>query len=296
MFAILGATGRAGRATVRALRAQGHAVRAVVRDATRASDLAAAGCELCVAHLGDRDSLTAAFAGATAVQVICPVLARAEDAYGEMTATIEALAAALEAARAPAVVAISDYGAEVPDGTGVTLVFRYLEQRLRRIDAGLVLLRSAEHMQNWARQLRRAVDTGALATMHHPVTKPFPTVSAEDVGTISAGLLLEASRATDVRAIHVEGPRRYTAADVASAMAAAGGRPVVAQELPRTDWLPALERAGIGRSYAELVTALYDAHNAGRIDAELGGAIVRGTTELAAVIEALARPSPRRSP
>jgi hypothetical protein len=55
--------------------------------------------------------------------------------------------------------------------------------------------------------------------------------------------------------------------------------------------LGALSRAGLSESYAQLVLDLYDAHNAGRIDAEAGGGeVLQGTTELRDAFAALPRP------
>jgi NAD(P)H dehydrogenase (quinone) len=296
MYAILGATGKVGRATIRSLRAQGHAVRAIVRDASKAAELASAGCELAVADLGDPAALTAAFRGVTAAQVICPVLARASDALGEMSAVSDTLAEALAAARVPAVVAISDYGAEVAEGTGVTLIFRQLEQRFQKLDAAVTFLRSAEHMQNWARLLRFAAETGVLPSMHHPLDKRFPTVSAGDVGVVSAELLTTPPVAGAPQIVSVEGPRRYTPIEVAAALTALVGREVVAQLAPRADWLSTLKAGGLGESYARLVVELYDAHNAGRIDVEAGAGEVRhGTTELGDALALLRRPPQPRS-
>jgi NAD(P)H dehydrogenase (quinone) len=74
---------------------------------------------------------------------------------------------------------------------------------------------------------------------------------------------------------HLEGPQRYTALDVAATLSELAGRNVVARELPRPDWVAALQRGGVGPSYAELVAELFDAHNAGRVDAEHGAGEVR---------------------
>ena len=294
MIAIVGATGKAGRATVRTLLARGVPVRAVVRDANKAAELAAAGCELAVAELGDRAALAAAFRGADAAQVIVPVVPRG-DSYALMTATIDTLAAALAEARTPRVLAISDYGAHLTEDTGVTSIFHHLETRLGALDAAVTFLRSAEHMQNWARQLRFAAERGSLPTMHHPLTKRFPTVSAADVGVIAGELLASsdggAQRARP-RVVHVEGPRRYSALDVAAALGKILGREVVAGELPRAEWRAMLIAGGIGERYADLVVSLFDVHNAGRIDVEPGvGELRRGTTELVDALAALPRPS-----
>jgi NAD(P)H dehydrogenase (quinone) len=80
MFVILGATGKAGRTTIKKLRGQGAPVRGVVRKSSNTDDLRALGCEIALADLSDVDALKSAISGAEAVQVICPVQPRAEDA------------------------------------------------------------------------------------------------------------------------------------------------------------------------------------------------------------------------
>jgi NAD(P)H dehydrogenase (quinone) len=282
MNVILGATGKIGSSTIAALLRAGKPVRAVVRDRAKAEDFARLGCEIAFADLQDVKALVRAFDGASAVQVICPVTPKASDTAADMKHSIETVADALERAQTPTVLAISDYGAELDAGTGITLLFYILEARLRRLASRLIFLRSAEHMQNWARVMKVATQTGMLPSLHHPLTKIFPTVSAFDVGTIAADLLLsQAEDHKSPRIINAEGPRRYTALDVAKAASPLLGREVTAIELPRKEWDGMFRQAGLGESYARLVAELYDAHNAGRIDAQPGvGEIRRGQTEL----------------
>ena len=282
MYAILGATGKAGRATIGALRERGLPVRAVVRDSAKAGALAAMGCEIAMADLHDGAALKAAISDAQAVQVIVPISPKAEDPAAEMRALITTTARALKEVGAPRVVAISDFGAERDAGTGITLAFHYLEAQLREASASLTLLRSAEHMQNWARLFTTAAETGVLPSLHHPLTKLFPMVSAGDVGIAAADLLAAADDHATPRIVYVEGPRRYTPQDVARTLGALFGREIVARELPRPDWIPALTGGGLSAKYAALVAELYDAHNAGLIDVERGATDVRlGATEFA---------------
>jgi NAD(P)H dehydrogenase (quinone) len=289
MFAILGATGKVGGTTIAALRQAGVPVRAVVRDRSKAAHLVALGCEIAVADLQDVAALARAIGRTSAVQVICPVAAQADNAPAEMRRSIEAIGDAVDAVRPPTVLAISDYGAEVGAGTGVTMLFHALEERLRRTSSRLIFLRSAEHMQNWSRLIKVAAQTGRLPSLHHPLTKLFPTISAFDVGTIAADLLLSSEQGgASPLVVHVEGPRRYTPIDVASAMSTLLQRDVSAHELPRTEWGTALRRGGLSESYAQLVMDLYDAHNAGGIDAQDGvGEIRRGRTELVDALKPL---------
>ena len=288
MFVVLGATGKVGRATIKKLRAQGAPVRAVVRKSSNVDDLKALGCEIALADLSDRDAVKSAIAGADAVQVICPVQAQAVDAEAEMAKTIDAVASALTEVRPARVLAISDYGAQVSEGTGITMIFHYMEAQLRELPSAVTFLRSAEHMQNWGRVLKVASEIGVLPSLHHPLSKRFPTVSAPDIGSIAADLLTDGVTAGEPRVVHAEGPHRYDANEAAATLSKILGREIVARELPQSDWIPTLTRAGAGPSYAKLVFDLYVAHNAGRIDVEPGATDVRfGTTELRDVFAGL---------
>jgi NAD(P)H dehydrogenase (quinone) len=282
MFAILGANGKAGRATIGALRKRGLPVRAVVRDRAKAQEFEALGCEIAIADLRDAASLREALRGVEAVQAICPIAPQAPDPAGEMRGFADAVRDALIATRPARALAISDYGAQIPEGTGITLAFHYFEARLRETATALTLLRSAEHMQNWPRVFRAAAQTGLLPSFHHPQTKMFPMVSAMDVGVVAADLLAAPESEDSPRIVHVEGPRRYSAVDVAKTLGEALGGPIGVLELPRSEWIATLVRGGLNARYAALIAELYDAHNAGMIDIEDGAVDLRfGATEFA---------------
>jgi NAD(P)H dehydrogenase (quinone) len=291
MYVIFGATGHAGRTTIAALRRARQPVRAVVRDARQAERLAAAGldgCEIAVADLRDRASVAAAIRGAHAVQLLCPLAPRDADPAASMRAMIDISADALRADPPATLLAISDYGAELAQNTGITSLFHYLEQALKSIETPLILLRSAEHMQNWTRVIPGALESGVLPSFHHPLDKRFPTVAAQDVGAVSAALLMEPARANGVRVVSVEGPRRISATYVADVLSETSGRDIAARELPREQWTPALKLAGLSDAHARLITDLYDVHNAGKIDVEFGQPERRfGTTELMEVFAPL---------
>jgi uncharacterized protein YbjT (DUF2867 family) len=292
MFVIFGASGNAGRAAAMKLRQAGFAVRAVVREKCSGTDLAALGCEVVAADLNDRTSVEAALDGAQAVQVLCPLVRGHAQPAQAMKDIVDVLADALAAKRPAHVVAISDYGAELAEGTGITLVFHYLEQRLvqqaKACSTALTLLRSAEHMQNWMRVAQGAFDTGVLFSFHDPATKRFPTVAAQDVGLIAADLMMDTFVQAGVpRVVHAEGPQRIDAQDVARTLGEIAGRAVTVKVIPRSQRMAVLSQAGLSPAHAQLLTDLYDAHNAGRIDIEAGVGEVRfGTTTLAQVLGA----------
>ena len=289
MYVIFGATGQVGHASASALRRAGQQVRAVVRDAAQAEALAAIGCEIALADLNDANSVTRAIDGAQAVQWLCPVPHAHDDPAAAMRHIIDTGVAALRAAAPPRLLALSDYGAEHADGTGITTLFHYLETQLRTVASPLILLRAAEHMQNWARVLPVALGRGVLPSLHDPLDKLFPTVAAQDVGELAAQLLLDdhPSRETP-RVVSIEGKERVSALDVARTLAELSGRPIVAHRMPRDEWPAVLRGAGLGERHAQLIVDLYDAHNAGRIDVEANISERRfGATTLKQVLGAL---------
>jgi uncharacterized protein YbjT (DUF2867 family) len=286
MYVIFGASGRVGAATAAALRAAGEQVRAVVRDARAAAPLARIGCEVAVADLDDRAAVQRALDGARGVQMLMPIPQAAADPAPIMRRIIGNAVSALRAAPPQVVLALSDYGAELPAGTGITAFFHELEARLRDVASHSIFLRSAEHMENWLRVVPAALATGKLPSFHHPLGKRFPSVAARDVGIAAADLLREAAPLTQ-RIVSIEGPRRIDAHDVARALAATLDRPIEAIAAPREAWDKALARAGLGQAHARLIIELFDAHNAGAIDVEADRSERRyGTTDIAACLAA----------
>ncbi|MDN7425882.1 NAD(P)H-binding protein [Burkholderia sp. AU45388] len=291
MFVIFGASGNVGLSTVTALRNAGHSVRAVLRDARHRERFVQLGCDVAIAGLADANAIAAAIDGAQAVQLLCPAPAVDPDPAATMTRTIDAATAALAANPPPALLALSDYGAELEGNTGITRLFRDFEARLKTIPTQLTLLRSAEHLQNWARALPVALGTGVLPSFHHPVGKVFPTVWAPDVGVVAARLLLDAPEGgSGPRIVSVEGPRRVSVTAIADTLGAVARRAIVAHALPRDTWSATLLRAGLSERHAQLIVDLYDVHNAGRIDVEADvSERVYGTTTLEEALAVLVR-------
>ncbi|MBB4444195.1 MULTISPECIES: NAD(P)H-binding protein [Rhizobium] len=275
MFAIVGAGGKVGYSTSLALRKAGVPVRAILRDESKAGPLSEIGCDIALADLQDPAALGRAVANADAVQVILP-----PEGVGEMRRSIESLAEALEQARPNRVLAISDYGAHVREDIGMPTMFRIFEERLRQLEMPKVFLRSAEHMQGWGLVIPVAAAAGVLPSFHNPVDMEFPTISASDLGLIAADFLLHPNARTDLQVVHAEGPRRYSANDVAVALSQLLGRMVTAQAVPRSQWQENFERF-LSESAARLLVDLYDAHNkGGLVDVEPNGNVRYGATSL----------------
>ncbi|KAB2662691.1 NAD(P)H-binding protein [Brucella tritici] len=291
MFAIVGAAGKVGYSTSLALRKAGFPVRAILRDPAKAKPLADIGCEIALADLQDSEALAEAIANVDATQVILPPSSQTKDTVREMQRAIESLVAALEQTRSKRVLAISDYGAHVASDIGMPSMFRMFEARLSLTEGQKLILRSAEHMEGWARFAPTAIASGILPSFHDPIDKTLPMISAHDLGRIAASLLLEPGMRNDLRIVHAEGPRRYRPIDVAEALSQLSGIPIEAQAVPRSLRKVSLERI-MSESASELLFKVYDAHTkGGLIDVEANASeIRRGTTQLVDALRPLIPP------
>ncbi|KAF4217184.1 hypothetical protein CNMCM5878_006428 [Aspergillus fumigatiaffinis] len=288
MFAIVGAAGKVGYATSAALREAGVPVRAILRDESKSARLRAIGCEIAVADLQDHEALAKAIGNADSVQVVLPPPPQAKDTAEEMRTMIESLAIAIEQARPKRLLAISDYGAHIAQDIGMPTMYRTFEERLSHVDCHKLFLRSAEHMENWGRTIPATIASGTLLTFHDPADTLFPTISAPDLGLIAADLLLQPIRGNCLQIIHAEGPRRYSAKDVATVLSQLLGRAIDVEVVPRSLWRGVFERA-MNPSLAELLIKTNDAHNkGGLVDVEANsGEVKYGKTELIDVLRRL---------
>jgi len=292
MYAIIGATGNVGYATASALRQAGLPVKAIVRDAARAVRLQDIGCEIAVADLHDLGALAEAIAGADAVQVVVPVPPRAADPAAAMRASVDSLTRALLQAGPKTVLAISDYGAHVAHDIGMPGIFHELEARLAQLAGHTIILRSAEHMHNWLRNVPAALESGVLMTFQDPVDMEHPTIAAQDLGVIAADLLQHPAGDADgagVQVVHAEGSRRYAASDVAAALSELAGRPIQAKAIPRSHWEAAMGQK-MPASLAGLLIGANEAKNKGAlVEVEPGGVVRYGATVLIDALRSLLR-------
>ncbi|MFS2108626.1 NAD(P)H-binding protein [Sphingomonas sp. Sphisp140] len=287
MFAIIGATGNVGFSTARALRDAGAPVRAILRNAAKGERLTAIGCGLAIADLQDSTTLARAIAGADAVQIIIPLHLETPDPAQDMRNSIASIIVALRQAAPKRVLAISDYGAHVDRDIGMPSIFHSLEAELHALGGDVTILRSAEHMHNAARGIPEALKSGTMLGFQDPVDRAQATIAAEDLGRIAAELLLRTDAPDGVEIVHAEGPRRYSAADVAAALSALSSRTITAVAVPREHWEGAF--AKMPPSLADLLIKASDAKNkGGLVDIEPDVSTVRyGPTELIDALRSL---------
>lgn len=156
MYVIVGATGNTGKVIAEALLKDSEKVRVIGRDAARLKPLTDRGAEAFISSLEDADAMTRAFTGATAVYTMVPPHYAATDLRAYQQQIGEALATALERARAPFVVNLSSLGAQQAQGVGPIAGLHDVEQRFNRLPESQVLhLRPGYFMENllWNRDL-----------------------------------------------------------------------------------------------------------------------------------------------
>ncbi|HSC87154.1 MAG TPA: NmrA family NAD(P)-binding protein [Polyangiaceae bacterium] len=282
MFVVLGATGNTGSVVAKTLLAAGRKVRAVVRDAAKAKELAGLGAEVHVADIADPAALGRAVTGAEGVYFLSPPDMASSDFVRERGSLTEKQVAALAAARVPHVVLLSSLGAQHPAGTGPIRTLYNVEQQLRRAGIPSTFVRAGYFVENWAAVAQPARQDGVLPSFV-ALDTPVTMVCTKDIGKTAAQALLDGPRA--VRVIELGGPTDPTPHAVARAFSAVLGRPVQAIAAPLEAVVPTFTSFGISENIASLYREMYEGVANGLVAPE--GTVVRGTTSLEETVRGL---------
>lgn len=248
MYVIMGGTGHVGSATAKALLDRGEAVTIVTRDAGRAGEWRARGAEIAEADLEDVHSLREAFRRGRRAFLLNPPADPATDTDAIEKHTAACILAALEDTGLEKVVAASTGGARPGHRLGDLNTLWELEEGLRRQSIPAAVNRAGYYMSNWDGQLESIRASGKLQTMY-AADLPIPMVAPADVGALAAARLTSGIEDTGIR--YVEGPERYSSADVAHAFANGLGRSVEVEVTPREKWEEVFSSLGFSDAAAE---------------------------------------------
>lgn len=283
MFAITGITGKVGGAAARTLLATGREVRAVARDPVRALTWKERGCEIVAADMSDPTALTAAFTGMEGVFILLPPVFDPTPGFPESVAVVEAVRAALLAARPAKVVCLSTIGAQATQANLLSQL-KLMEQALSDMPMPVTFLRPGWFMENAAWDVALAREAGAIRSFLQPLERAIPMVATADVGRVVAELLMQNWAGT--RIVELEGPRRVSPNDIAATFARVLNRPVKAEAVPRETWEGLFRSQGM--QHPEPRMRMLDGFNEGWIDFEGGQAgTAKGEITLEAVLDAL---------
>jgi NAD(P)H dehydrogenase (quinone) len=286
MYAVTGITGKVGGVVARTLLAAGLPVRAVVRDEGKGGPWAAKGCEVAIASIPDADGLTKAFSGTDGVFLMTPPDFDPEPGFPITHEAIAAIKTAIAEARPGNVVFLSTVGAQVAE-FNLLNNSKITEEGLRTVPVPVTFLRAAWFMENASWDVE-AAKVGVVPSFLQPLDHPIPMVATADVGHVAADLLRESW--TGLRIVELEGPRRYSANDIAAGFAEALGRPVRTEPVPRDTWEALFRSQGMKHPLPRI--RMIDGFNEGWIDFEGGSAEHRtGRIPLEAVLKGLAAQS-----
>jgi NAD(P)H dehydrogenase (quinone) len=262
MFAVTGVTGKVGGAVARSLLAQGHKVRAVVRDVEKGRSWSDQGCDIAIASVEDAAALTKALQGTEGVFLMTPPDYDPEPGFPQTHKMAAAVRDAIETARPAKIVFLSTVGAHVAE-PNLLNNSKITEDMLRTTSLPIALLRAAWFMENAAWDVE-AARKGVIPSFLQPLDHPIPMVAANDIARTAAELLNETW--TGVRVIELEGPRRYSANDIAAGFSAALRRPVRAEAVPRDQWETLFRSQGMENPMPRI--RMIDGFNEGWIDFE----------------------------
>ena len=232
MYAITGVTGKVGSAVAKTLLRSHRQVRAVLRDARKASAWSDRGCEVGIATMEDPASLAAAFADAEGVFILPPSEFDPEDGFPEAKRVIEAVRIALDQARPEKVVCLSTIGAQA-ERSNLLSQRTLMEKALADIAMPVTFLRPAWFMENFAWDVESAKREGVIASFLQPLERAIPMIATADVGRVAAELLQENWAGN--RIVELQASTRISPIDAADTFSKILGRPVRAQAVPRNE-------------------------------------------------------------
>jgi uncharacterized protein YbjT (DUF2867 family) len=283
-FVIMGTSGNTGSVVADTLLGQGHSVRVVARDPSKAKRFADRGAEVAIADVTDTAALARAFAKADGVYVLVPPNMAAASFRGYQRAAAEAIANAAKTAAVPHVVLLSSVAAQHPAGTGPIAGLHVAENLLRALpDTRSTFVRAAYFMENVAGSLG-LLDQG-LVPSFTPAALAFDMVATKDIGKVAAQALVEGTQQNQV--IELSGPTKVSSNDIAAALTKLTGKPIAVTEAPLDAMVPTLTGFGMPPEVAELYREMTQGVITGLVDFEGGHRRVRGTTTIDDVLALL---------
>jgi NAD(P)H dehydrogenase (quinone) len=285
MFAITGITGNVGGELAKNLLAANRPVRAVVRDENKGVAWAGLGCEVAVADIGDAAAMTDAFKGVDGVFVLVPPSFDPQPGFPEAQKTAATLKTALEAAQPGRVVYLSTVGAQAKQ-TNLLSQHTIIEGVLREMTIPTTFLRPAWFLENASWDVEPARTIGVVSSFLQPLDRQYAMVSTVDIGRVAARLIQEPW--TGHRVVELEGPKRVTPNEIATAFAKLLGKTVRMEVVPRERWDELFLAQGMKNPTPRI--QMLGGFNEGWIDFEGAEAsVVKGTVTLEAVLEKLLR-------
>jgi uncharacterized protein YbjT (DUF2867 family) len=251
MILITGATGTNGRELVKQLSAAGVPVRALVRDAAKASAIQAPGVDIVEGDLSKPETLPAALAGVERALLLTAWVPNQVELQGNF----------IEAARKAGVRHLAKFsvlGADPKSSVGILRQHGEVEQRVEASGIPYTLLRPNGFMQNFS-AFAATISQGALYAPMAEGRVSF--VDARDIAAVAVRVLTESGH--EGRTHVITGPEALTHGEVAATLSAALGRSVTYVNVSPAQFADSMLSYGAPEWMADGLNELYGAYRAG---------------------------------
>ena len=266
IHAILGATGHVGGGIADRLLAQKRRVRVVGRDPAKLKRFADRGAEVALASVEDAGALGKALAGAGSAFVLLPPNAAVADFRGYQRRLVDALDAALRAAKVGYVATLSSIGAYRPDRNGPIAGLYELEQRLDRLGANVLHLRPGYFMENTFMSLGMIKGMGMNGSAIRG-DLPMQMIATPDIAEVGARRIAALDwKGSEV--LELMGPRDVTLTEATAALGKAIGKPDLRYvQFPYEDAKKGLMGLGLQEQISDLYVEMSRGFNEGAVKA-----------------------------
>ena len=249
MYLVTGATGNVGAPVARQLHEQGHSVRALVRDPSRAASLPA-GIELAAGDLDDPESVSKAVAGVEAIFLM---------QVGGGTEQTKTMIDAARDSAVPRIVLLSSVGARLLPLSPIQAALAAREQVLRESGLGVTYLRPNTFASNafwWLDSIRKGKVVDATGDGRQGVIDPV------DIARVAVAALTEDGHAG--KGYFLTGPQALTAREQVETIAEVTGRSIDFEDVTPYELAQVSIERGTAPELAHMMEALNEVFRAGR--------------------------------
>lgn len=280
-IAVTGATGNLGRLTVEALLERGVApsdIVALVRTPAKAADLAERGVQVRAADYDDKQSYVDALAGVDRLVLV------SSSTVGQRLAQHTNV---IEAAKHSGVRSIAYTSILDAQDSPLALAAEHKATESVLIESGIpfTLLRNGWYWENYTEGLEQTIEHGVLIG----ASNDGRIAAAARVDFAEAAAVVASTEGHEGRSYELGGDERLTKAQLADAISAVGGKPVVYRNLSEADFAAALVEVGLPEGFAKILADSDAGAGKGGLDTDSGDLqklIGRASTPVATVLAA----------
>jgi len=283
MILVTGASGKTGRAILRALTTRRLAVRAFVRRAEQAEPLQAMGVnQVVTGDIGDASALTGATRGIRALYHICPNVHPDEVSIGQ---------AVINAARESGLEHFVYHSVLHPQTQSMPHHWNKLRVEDLLFESGLryTIVQPAPYMQNVLTEWTSIIEQGVYR-VPYSIDAPFSLVDLLDVAQAAAAILFDSSHIGAT--YELAGPEVLTPAQIAATLSQVLQQPVRAEQTDLDSWRERARASGMTAFGVDTLTRMfgyYDRFGLWGNSRVLAGLLGRSPNRLAAFAQRISR-------